>query len=198
MLVCMIDAELVRTLDYILNRCDEASIEALAEAVTRRRRELFLTGGAFNLPSPQRLAKELSGNINAGIGAGIEGLKKSVRDMTERIIREEAPELNDAQITELCRAWLPAGANENAGDSSRAAKPSKDMLASMIDQFVAFSQGTLNESVDESLRNEIGAWPKRYWNVFSPVIRLIIADFLKEKINEEEYNSRIKIALEIA
>ncbi|MDR2433251.1 MAG: hypothetical protein LBD47_01610 [Treponema sp.] len=192
----MADTELIQTLDYILNRSDEASIEVLAEAVTRRRRELFLTGGAFEMPSPQRVAKELSLNINAGIGAGIEGLKKSVRDMAVRIIREEAPELTDAQIEELCRAWIPENAGENTGDEG--VKPSRDMLSAMVEQFVAFSRGAMSEAMDESLRAELGAWPARYWNAFPPVVRLIITDFLKDKITEEEYNSRIGIALEIS
>ncbi|MDR0583882.1 MAG: hypothetical protein LBG57_05975 [Treponema sp.] len=189
----MADTELIQTLDYILNRSDEASIDVLAEAVVRRRRELFLTGGVFDIPSPRHLAKEISGNINAGIGAGIEGLKKSIRDMAVRIIREEAPELTDAQVEKLCRAWIP----ENAG-AEQGARPPGDMLSAMIDQFVAFSRGTLSEAIDESLREELGAWPKRYWNSFPPVIRLIITDFLKDKISEEEYNSRIGIALGIS
>ncbi|MDR1575925.1 MAG: hypothetical protein LBS37_07970 [Treponema sp.] len=189
----MADTELIQTLDYILNRSDEASIEALAEAVARRRRELFLTGGAFEM-SPQRMAKELSLTLDAGIGAGVEGLKKSVRDMAVRIIREEAPELTDAQIEELCRAWIPENAGENTGEG---VKPPRDMLSAMVEQFVAFSRGAMSEAMDESLRAELGAWPARYWNSFPPVVRLIITDFLKDKITEAEYHSRIGIALSV-
>ena len=115
--------------------------------------------------------------------------------MAVRIIREEAPELTGAQIEELCRAWIPENAGADTAGAERGAKPPRDMLSAMIDQFVAFSRGTLSEAVDESLREELGAWPKRYWNSFPPVIRLIITDFLKDKISEEEFNSRIGIAL---
>jgi hypothetical protein len=36
------DAELIQTLDFILNRCSEGAIDAVAEAVVWRRRELAL------------------------------------------------------------------------------------------------------------------------------------------------------------
>jgi hypothetical protein len=195
----MADPELIHALDYILNRSDEASIEVLAEAVIRRRRDIAMFG-ALDIPDPQRMAKDLSGKITAGIGEGIEGMKRSVREMAARIIREQAPELSDAQVEELCRAWVPQrsageGVEQAAGQSPA---PQRDLWVSMIDQFISFSQGTMNRSVDKDLRDELGAWPERYWNAFPPVIRLIISDYLKEKISEKEFNEKIGIALEMA
>ena len=87
----MADPELVRTLDYILNRCDEKSIEAVAAAVVRRRRELTMFGGVSAMPNPGRLAKELSSQIN--IEGAMDGLRKSIRDYAIRIIRQEARSL---------------------------------------------------------------------------------------------------------
>ncbi|GHV95172.1 hypothetical protein AGMMS50293_14920 [Spirochaetia bacterium] len=190
----MADPELVQTLDYILNRCDESAIDVLAEAVVRRRRELTLMGGAVNIPNPQRMAKEISEQISAGVGGSIEGLKKSIQDMTMRIIRQQAPELTDEQVEELTRAWVP---DANGGGEGQGVKAPRELMASMIDQFVAFSQGTMDETEDKILRDEMGAWPERYWKAFSPVIRLIITDFIKDKITEEEFNSKIGIALGI-
>jgi hypothetical protein len=187
----MADTQLIQALDYILNRSDEASIEVLAEAIVRRRREIYLTGGALDLPDPQTVARELTGQLKAGVGASIETLKRSVWEMTIRIIREQAPELTDRQIEELCRAWLPGG-NEDPET-----QPPRDLLASMIAQFVAFSRGTLHETVDESLRKELGAWPERYWKAFPQVVRLIITDFLKDKISEAEFNAKIETALDL-
>ena len=193
----MVNPELIQALDYILNRSDEASIEALAQAVVRRRRDLALFG-AIDIPDPGRMAKDLSGQLTAGVGAGIEGVKRSVREMAVRIIKEQAPELNDEQVEELCRAWIPqrAGADSENAAGQTPALP-RDVLASMIEQFVSFSQGIMPEAVDKSLRDEIGAWPERYWNAFPPVIRLTISDFLKNKIDEKEFNNKISIALEI-
>jgi hypothetical protein len=189
----MADSELIQTLDYILNRSDEAAIEALAAAVMRRRRDITMFGGTGNVPDPRRMAGELSGQMSAGVGAGIESLKKSARDMAVRIIKEHAPELNNAQIEELCRAWLPG----NAAADEKSPQPSRDMLRSMIGQFVSFSKGTMSEALDQSLRAEMGAWPERYWKVFPPAARSIISDYLKDTITEGEFNAKIEIALDL-
>jgi len=188
----MTDPELFQALDYILNRSDAASIEALAEAVVRRRRNLSVFNVTGGSPDPQRMAKQVTERINAGIGGGIEGMRNSIREMIIRMIREYAPELSDSQVEELCEAWLPETGIEKKGKNL----PS-EMLLSMIEQFVSFSHGTMNESADKSLREEMGAWPERYWNAFPPVVRQIVSDYLKDKINKAEFNSKIKIALDL-
>jgi hypothetical protein len=191
----MANADLALALDYILNRCDENSIEVISAAVVRRRRDLAMFGGATNIPDPQRMARELSGKIN--IGSSIEGLKQSVRDMTVRIIRQEAPELNDEQIEELTRAWIPGeeGSSGGGGGGGSGSKLPPDLLGSMIDQFVSFSRGTMSKAEDKKLRDEMGSWPERYWKAFPQVMKSFITDYLKVKITADEFNSKIGIAL---
>ncbi|MDR1374155.1 MAG: hypothetical protein LBJ24_04205 [Treponema sp.] len=179
----MADPELVRTLDYILNRCDDTGIDAVAAAVVRRRRNLALFG-ADRIPDPQKMARDLSSQIN--IGASIEGLKETIRSMAVRMIRQEAPELTDEQIGELTAAWIPGSGGRNL---------SQDVLASMVEQFVSFSLGRMSSGEDQSLRNEIGPWPERYWKSFPKVIRLLITDYLNGALNEGEFNSKIGAAL---
>jgi len=191
----MANQELVTVLDYILNRCDEASIDVVAEAVVRRRRDLALFGGSVNMPDPKRLAKEMDSQINASIKAGTEGLRQSIRDMAVQIIRREAPELNDEQIAELTGSWIPEPGKKNKGRP--ASKLPRDLLASMIDQFVSFSRGTMYDSDVKQLESEFGDWQKRYWKAFPPVIRSIINDYLKETISEKDFSSKISIALEM-
>jgi hypothetical protein len=187
----MADPELVRVMDYILNRCDEKAIEAVAAAVVRRRRDLALFGGARNLPDPQKLARDLSARINSDGEMG--GLKETVRSMAARIIRREAPELGDEQIAELLGEWIPGGGTrEDAGG----ALP-RDLLAAMVEQFIAFSLGRMDEKADRALRAEMGSWPDRYWKAFPPVIRLIITGFLKGEMTEGEFNGKIGAALDM-
>ena len=189
----MDDPELVKALDYILNHSNEASIEVLAESIVRRRRDLTIFHATGATPDPRRMASEITKQINDGVGGGIESMKKSIRDMMVRIIKENAPELSEGQIDELCQAWLPEHPSEN---EKKEALP-RDMLLSMIDQFVSFSRGTMKSSTDKNLRDEMGAWPQKYWDAFPPVIRSIITEFLKGKITEKEFNSKIGIALEL-
>jgi hypothetical protein len=187
----MTDPGLLQALDYILNKSDIASIDALAEAVVRRRRDLAIFNTVGNIPDPQRMTKEITEKINAGIGGGIESMKKSVQDMIMNILREHAPELDDKQRDELCQAWLPDGVGKK---SSGGGIPS-DVLLSMIEQFVSFSHGEMKASVDKSLREEMGAWTKRYWDNFPPVVQQIISDYLKNKTTEKDFKNQICIAL---
>jgi hypothetical protein len=187
--ISMANPELVRTLDYILNRCDEDDIEAVAAAVVRRRRELTAFGGAMNLPDPHKMARELSARID--MSGVIKGLTAPVRDMALRIIKQEAPELSDEQAEELADAWIPAP----QGESSPALP--EDLLRSMIGQFVAFSQGTMEGAEDQELRAQFGAWPERYWKAFPPVIRLLITDYLKGETGEKDFRNNIDAALSI-
>jgi hypothetical protein len=192
----MENPEMIQVLDYILNRCDEVSIEAVAEAVVRRRRQLKLFGGSVNIPDPGRMAKELTGKITGSVGAGMKGLRESIRDMTIRLIRQEAPELTDEQVEELTRAWIPGGKEDGGSSAGGGSRLPRDLLASMIDQFVSFSLGTMNTAEEKKLRSELGTWPERYWKAFPPVLRLIINDYLKNAIDEKEFNQKIGIALE--
>ena len=183
--------ELVRALDYILNRCGEAEIEAVAAAVIRRRRDIAMFGSMPDIPDPGRMAKEMSSQLN--IEGSIEDLKNQIRDYAVRIIKQEAPELTDDQISELCGAWIPSSGGKDAINEK--SKIPRDALASMISQFVSFSLGRMDGSEDESLRKEMGSWPEKYWKSFPSVIRLLITDFLKGEINEKDFNSRLSAAL---
>ena len=198
----MASQELVRTLDYILNRCTERDIEAVAAAVVRRRRDIAMFGSMPIAPDPRRLAEELSSQLN--IEGNIESLKNSVRDYAIRIIRQEAPELTDRQIEELTRAWIPGSQDSTSGGgrvSSRDSVPQdslpRDLLAGMIDQFVSFSLGRMEEEEDKALRREIGPWPDKYWKAFPQVIRLLITDFLKGEMDETDFNTRMGLALKM-
>ncbi|MDR3337566.1 MAG: hypothetical protein LBT16_10215 [Treponema sp.] len=191
----MADPELVKVLDYILNRCDENAIEAVSAAVVRRKRDLTMFGGMGKLPDPKKMAKELASQID--VNATIGGLTNTVREMAERIIREEAPELDDEQVAVLTKAWIPANAGGQAdGPAGEKAVP-PDLLVSMISQFISYSRGSMDPAEEQGLRAEMGAWPERYWNAFPQVIRSIIGDYLKGGISDGEFNSKIGTALSL-
>jgi hypothetical protein len=201
----MANQELVKTLDYILNRCNERDIEVVAAAIVRRRRDIAMFGSMPVAPDPRRLAEEINSQLN--IEGSIEELKKSVRDYAIRIIRQQAPELTDAQVEELTKAWIPPAQNspkKRAGDRAQGSPGEKfdtsiprDLLASMIDQFVTFSLGRMEEEDDRALRSEMGPWPDKYWNAFPQVTRLLIKDFLKGEMDETDFNTRIGLALQM-
>ena len=192
----MASQELVKVLDFILNRCNEKDIEAVAAAVVRRRRDIAMFGSMPMAPDPRHLAEELSSQLN--IEGNIESMKNSVRDYAVRIIKQQAPELTDEQLEALTRAWIPERGNSTGGGRSGASGENgvpRDLLTSMIDQFVSFSLGRMEEEEDRALRKEIGPWPDKYWKSFPQVIRLLITDFLKGEMDEADFNMRIGLAL---
>ena len=185
----MADSELVRVMDYILNRCDRKSIDAVSAAVMRRRRELDMFGES--LPDPKKMAKEISGQIN--MGASIDGMRETIRNMAVRIIRQEAPELTEEQIAELTAAWIP-GSRTGTAENVQNNLP-KDMLLEMIDHFVLFSTGQMSEADNKKLRKDLGVWTERYWKAFPEVVKIIIKDYLNGEITEKTYRSKIAAAL---
>jgi len=194
----MASQELVRTLDYILNRCNEKEIEAVAAAVIRRRRDIAMFGSMPVAPDPRNLAKELSSQLN--IDGSIEGMKNSVRDYAIRLVKQAAPDLPDEQIEELTRAWIPErGSSGKSGSGSKRDGGESgipgSLLTSMIDQFVSFSLGRMEQEEDLALRKDIGPWPDKYWKAFPQVVRLLITDFLKGEMDEKDFNMRIGLAL---
>jgi hypothetical protein len=195
----MANQELVRTLDYILNRCNERDIEAVAAAIIRRRKDIAMFGSMPVAPDPGSLAKELTAQLN--IEGNIESLKNSVRDYAIRIIKQQAPELTDGQIEELTRSWIPQKAYGAKGRGKQKGgldeSMPRDILASMVDQFVSFSLGRMEEEEDNALRLEMGPWPDKYWNAFPNVVRLLIKDFLKGEVDEAGFNTRMGLALDM-
>ena len=192
----MANQELVQTLDYILNRCNERDIEAIAAAVVRRRKDIAMFGSMPAIPNARAMAEELNSQLN--IRGSIEGMKDSIRDYVVRIIKQQAPELSDRQIEELTRSWVPGPSSQAAGrDSPKEQSLPVNVLASMVDQFVSFSLGRMEEEEDKALRKEIGPWPDKYWKAFPQVVRLLITDFLKDEISESDFNTRMGLALQM-
>ena len=191
--------ELVNTLDFILNRCNEQDIEAVAAAVVRRRRDIAMFGGmTAAIPNPKNLSKEISAQFN--LDGYMEGLTTSIKDYAIRLIKQQAPELNDKQIEELTNAWIPSSLGKKAKKTAKSPDSTGlplDMLVSMINQFVSFSLGRMEEEEDHALRKEMGPWPDKYWKAFPQVVRLLIKDLLNNEIDENEFKARIGLALEI-
>lgn len=189
----MADAELVRVLDYILNRSDDASIEAVAAAVVRRKRDLALYGTA-GLPDPRTYARAAAARLSNG--SALAGIRETVRGLASDLLRREAPELEDAQIEELLGAWVPASGAD--GEAVEGQRLPPDILSAMADQFTAYSLGLMDEASDRALREQLGSWPERYWTAFPPVVRAFITEFLRGGMDEEEFRSKLRAALDTA
>jgi hypothetical protein len=204
----MADPELVRVLDFILNRSDEASIEAVAAAVVRRKRDLSLFGSS-GVPDPKTWARRTAEQLQSG--SALKGIRDTVRSMADQMLRKEAPELTDSQRAELLGVWVGnAGlggshqgntAGEHSGDAGDADGQQvtipPDILLGMVEQFVAFSLGRMPEGENEALRKQLGRWPDRYWKAFPAVVRSVVTEYVKGGLAESDFRMKLRAALSL-
>jgi hypothetical protein len=191
----MADPELIKVMDYILNRCDEASIEAVAAAVMRRKKELSMFGKS-GLPDPKQFAKATAESLTSGGGMGIDMVRDTVKNMVTDMLHKEAPELTDEQINELLGAWMSEASNEG---KAKAGQPvlASDVARLMVDQFIAFSTGSMSKDEDDELRSQLGAWPERYWQALPPVVRSVVTEYLNGSTTAVEFRGKLETALDL-
>lgn len=196
----MADAELVRVLDYILNRSDKNTIEAIAAAVVRRKRDLALFGSA-GLPDPKRWAHQVAADMN--VNASLAGIRDTVRNMVSELLRREAPELSDQERAELLNTWVPLESAGASGKGNRTAKAGSktlppDVLTAMVHQFIEYSMGRMPAKEESALRKELGAWPERYWESFPQLIRSLISDYIDGTIDDAAFSQKLVASIQIA
>lgn len=195
-------------LDFVLNRSGAGELDAIAAAVERRRKDLarFPAGGTMN---PARFAREMSEAVQKSIDGSMEGMRRSIRTFALDTLRREAPELTEEQIADLAESWIPGdkkasrGAGPAAGGLGGGDRPSgsslgargsalpAEVLGEMAVQFVAYSSGKMPPAEEASLRENIGDWPRAYWNEFSEPLRDLIRDFLEGRADEAAFIDRL-------
>jgi hypothetical protein len=142
------------------------------------------------MPDPTRWAHQAASDLSGG--SGLAGIRDTVRSMAVRILRREAPELTEAQLEELLAAWVPDPSGPQAESGL-----SPQVLAAMIDQFIAYSQGTLVEAEEAELRRSMADWPERYWRAFPALVRSLLTAYLRENMTEKEFRSKLRAALDL-
>lgn len=63
----------------------------------------------------------------------------------------------------------------------------KDLLVTMIEQFIAYSEGRMGLQEQAKLRREIPDWQEVYWKRFPPGIRDSLSLYLKGTIDNEDF-----------
>ena len=85
------DAELMQTLDYILNRAQLREVDALEAAVARRRKALTRQTGIISL-DPEKAAKEMTDAVQGSLKRSMEGVKNTFRNFAFDLLDKEAPD----------------------------------------------------------------------------------------------------------
>ncbi|SRR6056297_58000 len=197
---------LYKIVDTILNHATEDDLEVIEAALQRRYgEEEENNAGAFQF-SPRKAADESAHTIADQISYSKSTIRNMIKNFAVDIIRKEAPELSDEQIRELLEAWIPdpegnssksesAGSSQGKSDGSsrggqqenRKSTVPPDMMITMIEQFIEYSEGRLSVRRQAQLRQEMGEWQETYWKWFPPDIREAVSLYLKGTIDKETF-----------
>ncbi len=184
---------LYKVVDAILNHATEDDLEVIQAAIERRMgTEEDTTAGAFQF-SPKKIAEESAHTIADQISYSKDTIRNMIKNFAVDIIRKDAPELTDEQVRELLEAWIPdpEHAKQKKTKAEQQAQPESnipsDMMITMVEQFIAYSEGRLPVRQQAQLRQEMGEWQETYWKWFPPKIRDAISLYLKGTIDKESF-----------
>ncbi len=184
--------ELFSIVNAILNNATDADVEVIIEALKRRAKGR--NTGSFRGINPERLAKESAGMISSQMSYSIGSIRKMIQNFAVDLIKKEAPELNEEQISELMDAWIP---DENTRKRAEKANLPPDVLLTMIKQFLSYSSGTMSPSEQMELESQIPDWQRTYWERMPEGIRAVITLFLKGTIDSDECWNQIYADLDL-
>lgn len=190
--------ELYRVVDAILNQANPDELEVIREALKRREADSGEGGFGGLQMSPKKLAEGTAHSISEQISYSRDTLRNMIKNFAVDIIRKEAPELSDEQVRELLQAWIPdpgAGSRGRTGEGGRKGeeeaeydgKIPKDVLVTMIEQFILYSEGNMSVRQQAELRRDIPDWQNLYWERFPRRIKDAVSLYLKGTIDKESF-----------
>jgi hypothetical protein len=176
--------ELEAVLDYILNKADAKEFEVIAKACQKRGRDMKVfesLGGE----GPEAMARRMAGELQRNVGATMENVRGTVRDLVAGIIRKNAPEISEADLAALLDEYAPP-----EGSAPRAEKPSPippEALLGMVRSFVEYSRGSMPPSRQRELWESSPRWQEEYWAAFPAEVKALVKAFLEGRIDDETF-----------
>lgn len=197
-------------LHYILNEADEAELEVIEKALERRKQDAtrFAALGGFN---PGAMAQRMSNSINMSLDESLASIRKTVRNYVEEIIRKNAPEITEEELSVLLDHYVGQaeaefkkrngfkhdGQTQADGeaahgkgvvdyDAQKTGLPPEAML-SMIRDFVEYSTGAMPPSKQKELWDWMTNWKDNYWKAFPDNIKALIKALLEGRLGADEF-----------
>lgn len=177
------EAELIKIVDYILNRAGDREMEVIISAIKKkdndRRHRLF---------DPAQNARKMAESVSQQVGTTHENVKHMMRGFISEIIKKNAPEIPEADLEALLNTYMP-------GEKKKTPKAdgalSGEILISMVDQFLAYSTGGMTGTEEAALSAQIPGWPEKYWKAFSPELQELITRFLKGDMEHRDFRTAV-------
>ncbi|MBI9102735.1 MAG: hypothetical protein JEY99_09980 [Spirochaetales bacterium] len=187
------DDKLYMIVDYILNQAEDRDVDVILKAIKKRYDDRE-GSGAMGL-KPGQMARETASQISSQVGFSRDMVRDTVKNMARDIIIKNAPELSSDQVDELLDTWVPDPEQAAAAARNQALLP-RDVLITMVDQFMRYSQDLMTATEIMELENQIPGWATKYWEKFPPELRQILALYLKGKMQEAEFQPALKTIMD--
>jgi len=156
-------------------------LERLLKEREKRRR--------YSVPDPADMAKKLSSQIQNQMGLTNKNIKSMARELVIKLAREHKPDIKPDELRALVEQMVPSGSGQGKGG---AAPVPREMMKTMIVQFILYSQGKMESSELETMPE---GWVQKYWDAFTPNIRKLISVYIKGGIDKRSFWKRIREAL---
>jgi hypothetical protein len=179
--------ELEAVLDYILNHADDSEFEVIKKACERRAKDRS-SFGKINGLGPGGTAQKMAADIQAQMGYSLDGVRATVRDFVEDIIRKNAPEVTEEELAALLEAYVPDPAKAKEKPKAASKLPPAALL-NMVEEFVEFSQGQMAPSRQSELWEAMPRWQDEYWASFPPEIKAIVKAYLEGKLDAATFGT---------
>lgn len=158
---------------YILNKATPEELAGIEMALEKRRKNTPFSLKDINF---QELAKEMSSKISGSFSIDVKTMAKRI---ITQLILEKEPNISEEDLRKLLEYYVP--------EERKTTDLPKELLFVMIQHFIDYSLGKMDQKTIEELKQSTPNWYEKYWNAFPHQIRVLIADFLKAKINSYEF-----------
>ncbi len=164
-------------LDYILNKANSQELIGIEMALEKRKKKQPLSIKDINF---EKMAKDMASSISNSYNVDI---KKMAKRIVTQLILEKEPNISEEHLEKLLDYYVP--------DERKNQLPGEVLLV-MIQHFLDYSLGKMPKSQIEELKRTAPNWYEKYWNAFPAQIRVLIADFLKGKIDSHEFWNQVE------
>ncbi len=191
------DDQLYSIVEYILNIAEPAELEVVQAALQKRIADDRKGGPVLGL-NPAKLASESTGRINRQLEDSKKMVTGMAVDFAANIIRQNAPELSEAQVQELVAGFMPemaggapAGKKAVPGAGRNDASLPSGMIIQMVIQFLDYSEGAMSAAEQVQLEQEIPAWKEKYWKSFPGQVQKLISLYLNGDIDRQRFDAHV-------
>lgn len=179
--------QLMAVLEFILHKATPAELETIAAALERRGNA---TAGGMSF-------RDMASSMTRGLSDRFkmpDNVNQITRNMVRSMIRQHEPNIPEEHIEALLDQWVPDPEKIKQGQVE---KYPPEAVYSMAEQFAQYGIGNMPDREVAELKKAMPDWHEKYWNIFSPVIRNMLAEVIRGQLNLQEFRAKLRAYLRL-